>query len=115
MASVNQPSYTDPEVLKAKVSELAKNDPESFLKSWSAADKGQKATIKKAFDSGILSYDNDKGEIKLGSVTITKLKVEDLADVQPSFNTWLKSAKNGKEILSNIENQLSGKEKLAET
>lgn len=114
MASVNQPLYTDPEVLKAKVSELAKNDPDAFLKSWNSGDKKQKATIKQAFDTSILKYDSDKGEVKMGNVTITKLKVEDLADVPDAFNTWAKSARNGKEVIENITNQLSGKEKLDE-
>jgi hypothetical protein len=115
MASVNQPIYTDPEVLKAKVSELAKNDPEAFLKSWNSGDKKQKAIIKQAFDLSVLSYENDKGEIKMGNVTITKLKVEDMADVTDSFNTWVKSARNGKEVIENITNQVAEKEKVAET
>ena len=115
MASVNQPAYTDNEVLKAKVSELAKNDPEGFLKSWKSEDKSQKATIQKAFASSVLNYDGEKGEVKLGAVTITKLKVDDAADISDVFNTWIKSAKNGKEVMDNISGQLLGKEKLQGT
>lgn len=115
MASLNQPTYQDPEVLKAKVSGLAKDDPEGFLKTWNSPFRKQTAIIKKALDSGIISYDLDKGDVKIGNATITKLKMEDYALFPDAFNTWVSAAENGADVMKNIENQLSAKEKVEDT
>lgn len=110
MAAINQPTYQDPEVLRAKVSELAKSEPEQFLKQWKASDRKQRATIKEAFDAGIITY--NEGAFKIGKATVAKMKVDDLAMVSEIFSKWISSEINGSDVLKNIENQL--KESKAE-
>lgn len=115
MASINQPTYNEPDILKAKVSELAKNDPESFLRSWNSKERKQKAVIKKALDNGVLNYELEKGEVKIGNAVITKTKVGNYADLPDVLSKWFSSADNGAEIMKNIENQLSAKLKETDT
>lgn len=104
MAAINQPTYQDTETLRAKVSGLAKDEPEQFLKQWKASDRKQRATIKEAFDAGIVTYDN--GNFKIGKAVVAKMKVDDLAMVSEVFSQWISSETNGNDVLKNIENQL---------
>lgn len=115
MASINQPSYQDFEVLKAKVSELAKNDPDAFLLAWKSSDKKQKATIKKAVDAGVLNFDIATGDVKVGNTVVTKMQMDDYAMFPDEFSKFISSAANGADIIKNVENQLSVKTKDAAT
>lgn len=110
MAALNQPTYQDKEVLKAKINELAKNQPEDFIKAYDSKDRGTIATIKKAIELGIIDHNFATGDVKIGDVTLTTLKVETLDGIVPAFASWVKTAKNGADVYANLVAQLEEKQ-----
>jgi hypothetical protein len=109
MASLNQPSYQDDGVLRAKVLEFAKNNVDEFLNTVKSPDNKTNLTIRKAIDAGIISHDIASGDVNMGKVNLTNIKALTVNDFIPLFTQWVKSSQNGKDVLSNIESQLNKK------
>lgn len=106
-AALNQPSYTDDEVVLAKIKDFAKSNVDTFLNTYESPDTEIKATVKNAFDAGVISHDPATGEVRLGKTVLTNLKVDNLENFTGVFTDWVKTAENGKDVLANLKKQLS--------
>ncbi len=113
LASVNKEEITDEIVLKAAIAEWARNKPDEFIKAYNSSDKTSKASIKKAMVQGLITHNGITGEVKLGSQSITTIKLENNGTLVDALASFLKSATNGAEVLANIESQLGGPTKKA--
>lgn len=106
MASLNKPTYQDPQTLKAKLLELAKDNPDEFLKACDNPDKEINLIVKRAVESGTIIHDIATGDVKNGNLTLTQIRVTNINDFVPRFTEWLKSAANGKDVLDNLSRQV---------
>jgi hypothetical protein len=106
MAALNQPTIKDHEILLAKVKELARTQPEEFIKTYESEETPIKSIIRAAMDAGILSHDPLTGEVKMGAVKLTILRLETAEAFVPNFVKWVNTADNGKNVLNNIKSQL---------
>lgn len=113
MASLNQPTYTDKDVLIAKVSQLAKDDPDMFLKTYNNEDRALKATLKFALEQRVLVHNSTTGNVTMGNtiVTVAKVKPDEIVNHLVQF---VKTAANGKDVLGNIKTQLESKKEVLE-
>lgn len=109
MAALNQPTYQDAEVLMSKIGELARDSVELFIQTYNNPNKETIGKIRTAVETGVIDYDLVTGEVKMGNVTITNLRTESLDAFVPNFANWIKTSKNGKDVLNNIEVQLNKK------
>lgn len=109
LAALNQ-SYQDPEIMKAKIADLASSKPDVLIQVYESKDTPLKALLRDALDSGVLQHDFNTGKVKLGDVDIHTLK----SSTQDSFITemaaWLNTSENGKDVLSNIKSRMKKKE-----
>lgn len=108
-AALNQPTYQDKEVLMAKIRELAASKPEDFMETYKDPDTKTKSEIKEAVDSGVVKHDPASGEVKIGDVVIATIKVKATDDFVGAFVQFVKTAQNGKDVLSNIRAQMKKK------
>jgi hypothetical protein len=108
-ASLNWSVYTEWVELQAKVVDFARTNPDEFLKYYQDPQKVIKAQIKTALDKGIITYDLNKGEVKMGDNSLVVLKKEDRNNFLNTFALWFNTAKNGKSILEQINQQLAEK------
>lgn len=106
MSALNQPKYQDKEVLLAKIRDFAINNVDLFLKTYESKDTGDKAAIREAISSGLLSHDQTTGEVKIGDMILTNLKIKSGTDLVDVFVKWAETAENGKDVMANIKNQL---------
>lgn len=109
MAALGQPTYQDESVLMAKIKDLASSKPEDFIKTFESAETPIRSLIKDAMDSGVLTHDIATGAVKLGDVKILDLKVDDIALFIPQLTSWVNTAANGQEILTNIKSRMNKK------
>lgn len=107
LASYNQPNYTDDAVLKAKIQEFARDHYENFLKANSDKSTDTKGIIAEALASGVLKHDLKSGELSVDNVKIADLKIENADAVNDSLTRWIETAVNGKDVLANIQKQLT--------
>lgn len=112
MAALNQPKYQDKEVLMANLKNLAMNKPDEFLTVYDSKETPIKSTIKKAMEEKVLEYDLKTGDVKVGGATIATIKCSNMDGFLTAFPDWINSAENGRDVLSNIENQMKKKEEL---
>jgi hypothetical protein len=106
MASLNQPSYQDPEVLMASIMDLARNKPEDFIKTFDAEETPTIGVIKDAVDAGVISHDIASGAVTMGGVKLMDLKIERGEDFPRQMAIWIKTATNGNDVLNNIKSRL---------
>lgn len=109
MAALGQPTYQDESVLMAKIKDLASSKPDDFIKTFESAETPIRSILKDALDSGILTHDIATGAVKLGDVKILDLKVDDIATFLPQLTTWVNTAANGQEVLTNIKSRMEKK------
>jgi len=102
MAALNQPNYQDEEVLLAKIGELARTTPDTFIQTYESAETPVRATIKEALDSNTISHDMATGEVKFGGVVLVTIKTTSSEAFINDFAKWINSTENGKDILNNI-------------
>ena len=109
------------EIVKAKVKKYGKENPAIFMKMIGDPNTKLKATLKEAFDKGILKYHTNSGGIEFnGSNIVTFNGSAKGFDYLSKFADWIKSTKNGSDVLENIQKQVAGetkekkKEKVAE-
>jgi len=110
MASLNQPTYQDPEVLRPKILQFAKDNVDEFLAACENPDNTTNLIIRKAIEAGVVTHDIVTGDVKAGNVTLTSIKVSTLNEFVPRFTEWTKSAANGKDVLANLKRQVEAKE-----
>jgi hypothetical protein len=103
MASKNLNFGTEKE-LRAAVMTFAKEQSKEFLRVAEDPNTATKATLKKAFDAGILTHEAGTNRVLHGSDLLTTLK--DGENVLTDTLSWVLSAKNGKQVLSAVEKKL---------
>jgi hypothetical protein len=106
-AALNWNEFTDDEVMLAQVADLARTKPEEFLRVYNDPSKPIKASIRKALDIEVLKFDIATGKVSLGSQEITTISKEDRGNVTEALTQFVNSAKNGKQVLDNINKQLA--------
>ncbi len=106
MAALGQPTYQDESVLMAKIKDLASSKPDDFIKTFESAETPIRSLLKDAMDSGVLTHDIATGAVKLGDVKILDLKVDDIALFLPQLTSWINTAANGQEVLTNIKSRM---------
>lgn len=110
MAALNQPTYQDKEVLMAKLGEIARNTPDTFIATYESPDTPTRSIIREAIDARIIDHDLPTGQVKMGGVVITTIKMQAGETFVPQFAKWIIIAENGKEVLNNIKKSLEKKE-----
>jgi hypothetical protein len=105
-AALNWNEFTDDDAILAEAANLARSNPEEFLKVYKDPNLEIKANIRKALDTNILSFDMASGKVNLGSQEITTVAKQDRGNVTDALTQFVLSAKNGKEVLENIKSQL---------
>ena len=109
MASLNKPVYQDEIVLRAEIMKIAKDTPDEFIAAYESKDRHIMSSLREALNQGVLSHDVATGKVSMGAVSLTTAKVEDMAELVPSLTQWIKTAKNGQDVLNNINGQLEKK------
>ncbi len=104
LRSINR-SYTDVDERIAAVGELARNNPDLFLKIYDDPQKETKATLKEAMEAGIISVDA-KGKISMGTEILTTITTKDGVELLEQLTAWVNSAQNGKDVFATIKKQL---------
>jgi hypothetical protein len=97
---------TDQSAIEVKLSELAKGDPERFLKIANDPDTSKKANIKIALNKGVITMDHATRKVKVGDSEIMTVAKDSMNDHLTAIVNWLNSAKNGTEIYEGILKQL---------
>lgn len=113
MASLNKATYQDEIVLRAEIMKIAKDTPDEFIAAYESKDRPIMSSIREALNQGILSHDVSTGKVSMGAVSLTTAKVDDMAELVPSLTQWIKTAKNGQDVLNNINGQLEKKNQTA--
>ena len=104
LRSINR-SYSDADERKAAVGELARTNPDLFLKIYDDPQKQTKAKLKEALEAGIISVDA-KGKVTMGEEILTNIKTKDGVEFLEGLTAWINSAQNGKDVFSLIKKQL---------
>ena len=104
LRSINR-SYSDADERKAAVGELARTNPDLFLKIYDDPQKQTKAKLKEALEAGIISVDA-KGKVTMGEEILTDIKTKDGVEFLEGLTAWVNSAQNGKDVFSLIKKQL---------
>ena len=105
-AALNWNEFTDDDAILAEAANLARSNPEEFLKVYKDPNLETKAAIRKALDTNILNFDMATGKVNIGSQEITTIAKQDRGNVTDALTQFILSAKNGKEVLENIKSQL---------
>jgi hypothetical protein len=105
-AALNWNEFTDDDAILAEAANLARSNPEEFLKVYKDPNLETKAAIRKALDTNILNFDMATGKVNIGSQEITTVAKQDRGNVTDALTQFILSAKNGKEVLENIKSQL---------
>lgn len=117
-ASLNWDFASDVEILHGDLREFAYNSPEAFLKMVGDPDVKRKAELKRAFTAGFIKYDVNTHKVLWGhnDVSIAQLDRVPGVNYLDQFNDWVKTNKNGDNILKNLRTQLRGdiREKVKE-
>jgi hypothetical protein len=109
MAALNQPTYQDKEVLMPKLKDLARTQPDQFIKTYESDETPVRALVRDAINKNVLDHDFASGKVSLGGVGITTMKTETSEAFLPNFAKWLMTAENGKSVLNNIKSQMEKK------
>lgn len=112
MAALNQPTYTDEDVLLSKVAQLAKDKTDVFLAALDDKDTPLKGEIKAAIDSGVLDYDFSTGAVKIGDLKLTVFRLDSSESFVNEFAKFVNTAENGKDVMSNVRKQLAAKKEV---
>jgi hypothetical protein len=114
MMAVNQPVYQDNITLMAKLKEWALSNVDAFLNTYDNPKSHMKAEIKKAMDAGVLKYEFNTGDVKVGGATVTTMKMKDITGFVDALVMWINSAENGNDVLNNIRHQVAAKKKAGQ-
>lgn len=97
---------TDLADIQAKVGDFAKSNPDKFLTIKDDPDTKIKSTLKRALDKNIITYDAITGDVLTGDSVIMRVAKDKKPEYLSAIAVWIKSAKNGKQVLDGIEKQL---------
>lgn len=97
---------TNPDFIKAQVSNFAKTHPDKFLTIIKDPNTKTKSKIKEALTRSILTFDAKSKEVAVNGNKIMTVSKEDTDDYIGAIARWLDSAKNGKSIYDGILKQL---------
>lgn len=111
MASLNQATPQDIEVLRPQALKFAKDNVNEFLAAYDSPDKETNLTIRMAIEAAVLTHDIVTGDVKTGNVILTNIRVSTLNEFVPRFTEWVKASANGKDVLANLKNQVTGSKK----
>lgn len=108
-ASYNWSEYKEDweTILKARIFEEARSNPDAFLLRAEDKSNPLAATIKKAIDAGIVTFDASTKEMKLGKNLLATLTINEETDFFSSAKAWFESATNSGEIIKGIEKDLA--------
>lgn len=97
-----------PEVLRAQVKKYAAEFPADFLAALDDKDGSLKSTLKQALDAGIIQYVPHENKIAWADgTTVAKLdKPQEGESEIELFSAWLKTTKNGDNIVKSIQNKV---------
>lgn len=104
LRSINR-TYTNPDELRAAIGDLARTNPDLFLKVYDDPNRDTKAILKEAIDAGVIAFDA-KGKITMGDEIITTIKTKDGVELLEQLASWVNSAQNGKDVFASIKKQL---------
>lgn len=104
LRSINR-TYTDVDERIAAVGELARNNPDLFLKIYDDPQKETKATLKEAMEAGVIGIDA-KGKVSMGTEVLTTITTKDGVELLEQLTAWVNSAQNGKDVFDTIKKQL---------
>lgn len=111
-AALNWPYETRINIVMAGLKSYAKNNPKDFLKMVKDPFTEMKATIKRAFDKEVLTYDVTNGIIRRGDETIVTLGGQDIGyDYITGFANWAKENKNGLNVYESVKAAVNGGKK----
>lgn len=99
-------SETDIDYIQAKVGDFAKGNPEKFIAIYESPETKTKATLKKALDKNILTYDAITGDVLLGESVLFRVSKDKKPEYLSAIAAWVASAKNGKSVFDGIVKQL---------
>lgn len=105
-AALNWNEFTDNDAILAEAANFARSNPEEFLKVYNDPNIDIKATLRKALDTGVLSFDMATGKVNLGTQEITTIAKQDRGNVTDALTQFVITAKNGKEVYENIKSQV---------
>lgn len=108
LRSINR-SYTNVDEMRAAVGDLARTNPELFLKIYDDPNKNTKAILKEAIEAGVIATDA-KGKVTMGDEILTTIKTKDGVELLEQLASWVNSAQNGKDVFASIKKQLSAVE-----
>lgn len=109
MSALGQPHYQDPDVLRAKIGTLAKEDPDLFLKTYKSKDTQIKATLRRAMEEGVITHNIQTGEILMGKTPIAAFKVTSTNELMADFARFVNTAENGQDVYANLKLRLEEK------
>jgi hypothetical protein len=109
LLALGQSVPQDKGLLKAKIGEFARDKYEDFLKTYDDPNSATKAAIQEAVDLGVLSHDIVTGDVKIGDVAVTNIKVQTQDDLVNAFTNFVVTAEGGKDVLNNVNKQLKSK------
>lgn len=104
LRSINR-SYPDVDERIAAVGELARTNPDLFLKIYDDPQKETKATLKEAMEAGVIGIDA-KGKVSMGTEVLTTITTKDGVELLEQLTAWVNSAQNGKDVFDAIKKQL---------
>jgi hypothetical protein len=108
-ASLNWANIAELPILTAKINDFATKFPTEFLKAYNSPKRKTKSLIRKALDSGIISFDPVTKTVTLGSEVVATLSLRSGEDFLTAFTDWINTAKNGSDVFGNIEGQIEQK------
>lgn len=111
LRSINR-TYTDVDERIAAVGELARTNPDLFLKIYDDPQKETKATLKEAMEAGVIGIDA-KGKVTMGTEVLTTISTKDGTELLEQLTAWVNSAQNGKDVFGSIKKQLKQEPAMA--
>lgn len=112
-ASMNWAYNRNKDVVSASVKKYAVEKPKEFLSRVNDPMTEIKATLKQAFDKGILSYDVSNGVVRMGDSTLVAFSNHPVGfDYLVAVANWSLEVKNGTEIVDGIRTKLDKKAKV---
>lgn len=104
----------DIDSMTLKVNDYAKSNPEKYLVIREDKNTSIKAKIKNAIDEGIIVIDYQSGNVTKEDNVLFTIPKNSLKDTLTAIANWINTSKNGSEVYSAIQRQLSAKEKPVE-
>lgn len=117
-ASLNWNILEEPEVLRTDLRKFALENPDAFLRLVDDPHVKMKSELKRSFDSGFIKYDVHTHKVLWGHNDTTIATLDRIQGISylDQFADWVRSNKNGDNIMLNLRKQIKGeiREKVKE-